>query len=136
MDGVSLISLNPKHDVRGDLIAIENKRDVPFDIARVYYLYNVPVNSSRGGHAHKTLRQVIFAMSGSFRLSVDNGECTEQLILRDPGVGVLVENLIWREMDLFSQGAVCMVLASQPYDEADYLRDYEAFSNYRGLVSQ
>ena len=67
MDGVSLIFLNPKHDVRGDLIAIENKRDVPFDIARVYYLYNVPVNSSRGGHAHKTLRQVIFAMSGSFR---------------------------------------------------------------------
>ena len=73
-------------------------------------------------------------MSGSFRLSVDNGECAEQLILRDP-VGVLVENLIWERWTFLVRG-VCMVLASQPYDEADYLRDYEAFSNYRGLVSQ
>ena len=131
MDGVSLISLRPAHDDRGDLIAIENKRDVPFDIARVYYLYNVPVNSSRGGHAHKTLRQVIFAMSGSFRLTVKNSEATEQIILRDPGVGVLVENLIWREIDLFSQGSVCMVLASNIYDESDYIRDFDV---YRAMV--
>lgn len=131
MNGVSLISLRPAHDDRGDLIAIENKRDVPFDIARVYYLYNVPVNSARGGHAHKTLRQVIFAMSGSFRLTVKNSEATEQIILRDPGVGVLVENLIWREIDLFSQGAVCMVLASNIYDESDYIRDFDV---YRAIV--
>ena len=131
MNGVSLISLRPAHDDRGDLIAIENKRDVPFDIARVYYLYNVPVNSARGGHAHKTLRQVIFAMSGSFRLTVKNSEATEQIVLRDPGVGVLVENLIWREIDLFSQGAVCMVLASNIYDESDYIRDFDV---YRAIV--
>lgn len=127
MDGVSLISLRPVHDERGDLIAVENKRDIPFDIARVYYLYNVPVNSARGGHAHKTLRQVIFAMSGSFRLTVKNGEAAEQIMLRDPGVGVLVENLIWREIDLFSQGSVCMVLASKIYDESDYIRDFDEF---------
>ena len=131
MNGVSLISLRPAHDDRGDLIAIENKRDVPFDIARVYYLYNVPVNSSRGGHAHKTLRQVIFAMSGSFRLTLKNSEATEQIVLRDPGVGVLVENLIWREIDLFSQGSVCMVLASNIYDESDYIRDFDV---YRAMV--
>ena len=131
MNGVSLISLRPAHDDRGDLIAIENKRDVPFDIARVYYLYNVPVNSSRGGHAHKTLRQVIFAMSGSFRLTVKNSDATEQIVLRDPGVGVLVENLVWREIDLFSQGSVCMVLASNIYDESDYIRDFDV---YRAMV--
>lgn len=133
MDGVSLISLRPAHDDRGDLIAIENKRDVPFDIARVYYLYNVPVNSSRGGHAHRSLRQVIFAMSGSFRLTVKNGETSEQIVLRDPGVGVLVENLIWREIDLFSQGSVCMVLASNVYDESDYIRDFDV---YRAMVTR
>jgi len=133
MDGVSLISLKPVHDDRGDLIVVENKRDVPFDIARVYYLYNVPVNSARGGHAHKTLRQVIFAMSGSFRLTVKNGEASEQIVLRDPGIGVLVENLIWREIDLFSQGAVCMVLASSIYDESDYIRDFDV---YRTMVSR
>lgn len=127
MDGVSLISLRPVHDERGDLIAVENKRDIPFDIARVYYLYNVPVNSARGGHAHKTLRQVIFAMSGSFRLTVHNGQNSEQFQLRDPGVGILLENLIWREMDLFSQGAVCMVLASHTYDAQDYIRDFDEF---------
>ena len=113
MDGVSLISLRPVHDERGDLIAVENNRDVPFDIARVYYLYNVPVNSVRGEHAHKTLRQIIFALSGSFRLTLKNGNESDQLILRDPGVGILIDSLIWREIDLFSQGAVCMVLASQ-----------------------
>ena len=127
MDGVSLISLRPAHDDRGDLIAIENKRDVPFDIARVYYLYNVPVNATRGGHAHKSLQQVLFAMSGSFRVTLKNGLQTEKLTLRDPGVGILIENLIWREIDMFSQGAVCMVLASQPFSESDYIRDYDEF---------
>ena len=131
MDGVSLISLRPVHDERGDLIAVENNRDVPFDIARVYYLYNVPVNSVRGGHAHKTLRQIIFALSGSFRLTLKNGNESDQLILRDPGVGILNDSLIWREIDLFSQGAVCMVLASQVYDEADYIRDFDEFIQFR-----
>jgi hypothetical protein len=100
---------------------------VPFPIARVYYLYNVPVDAERGGHAHRVLQQVVFALSGSFRLRIDTGSKTIDYWLRDPRQGVLIDRLIWREMDSFSQGAVCMVLASHSYDEADYIRDYDAF---------
>ena len=118
-------------DSRGDLTFVEGSNHVPFDIARVYYLYNVPAESIRGGHAHRELRQVIFALSGSFRVTIDNGTRREDHWLRTPKRGLLVERLIWREMDAFSQGAVCMVLASAPYDEADYIRDYD---NYRAEV--
>lgn len=122
-----LIHLPVVTDPRGDLTFVEGRNHIPFDIARVYYLYNVPVDSERGGHAHIKLQQVIFALSGSFRVTVDDGETREEHWLRDPRQGVLVERLIWREMDRFSQGAVCMVLASQPYDESDYIRDYDVF---------
>jgi hypothetical protein len=124
---VRLISLPVVSDPRGDLTFVEGNKHLPFGIARVYYLYNVPVDAERGGHAHKELRQVIFALSGSFRISVDDGIVRQEFWLRDPRKGLLVDRLIWREMDSFSQGAVCMVLASHAYDETDYIRDYGSF---------
>ena len=114
-------------DRRGDLTFLEGGRDVPFDIKRVYYLYNVPVNAERGGHAHKRLRQVIFALSGSFKVTLDNGCDRSEVWLNNPQEGILVERLIWRELSDFSQGAVAMVVASEHYDEEDYYRDYDEF---------
>lgn len=122
-----MIDLPVVSDPRGDLTFIEGENHVPFPIARVYYLYNVPVDAERGGHAHHELEQVIFALSGSFRISVDDGRSRQEFWLRDPRRGLYISRMIWREMDAFSQGAVCMVLASHPYDEADYIRDYDEF---------
>lgn len=122
-----LIRLPVITDPRGDLTFVEGNNHLPFPIARVYYLYNVPVDAERGGHAHRELQQVVFALSGSFRIAVEDGLQREEYWLRDPRQGVLIDRLIWREMDRFSQGAVCMVLASHPYDEADYIRDYAEF---------
>lgn len=124
---VQEINLPQVHDPRGDLTFVEGSDHIPFDIARVYYLYNVPVDAERGGHAHKELEQVIFALSGSFRVKIDDGQHTSEFWLRDPRKGLYIGRLIWREMDSFSQGAVCMVLASHRYDEADYYRDYDDF---------
>jgi hypothetical protein len=125
---VRVIDLPRIHDARGDLTFIEGGRHIPFQIARVYYLYNVPVDAERGGHAHRELQQVIFALSGSFRITADNGREKKEYWLRDPRKGLYVSHMVWREMDSFSQGAVGMVLASHPYDEADYYRDYQEFS--------
>jgi WxcM-like, C-terminal len=124
---VRIIDLPQIHDPRGDLTFVEGGRHIPFDIARVYYLYNVPVDAERGGHAHRQLEQVIFALSGSFRIRIDDGHSTSQHWLRDPRKGLYVNRMIWREMDNFSQGAVCMVLASHRYDESDYFRKYADF---------
>lgn len=124
---VKEITLPQIHDPRGDLTFVEGGNHLPFDIARVYYLYNVPVDAERGGHAHKELEQVIFALSGSFRLKTDDGSTKSDFWLRDPRKGLYISRLVWREMDSFSQGAVCMVLASRPYEEDDYYRDYNDF---------
>ncbi len=124
---VRLIDLPVVSDPRGDLTFVEGERHIPFPIRRVYYLYNVPVDAERGGHAHKELEQVVFALWGSFRITIDDGASKSEYWLRDPRKGLYVNRLIWREMDSFSQGAVCMVLASQVYDEGDYYRDYEEF---------
>ena len=121
------IELPQIHDPRGDLTFVEGGNHLPFDIARVYYLYNVPVDANRGGHAHKELEQVVFALSGSFRMTVDDGVQKSEHWLRDPRKGLYISKLVWREMDCFSQGAVCMVLASHRYDEADYYREYDEF---------
>ena len=114
-------------DPRGDLTFIEGGNHVPFEIKRVYYIYNVPVDSVRGGHAHRDLEQVVFALSGSFRMTVDDGRKRQEYYLRNPRKGIYMSRLVWREMDRFSQGAVCMVLASHAFDENDYLRDYDEF---------
>lgn len=124
---VRMIDLPRIHDPRGDLTFVEGGNHIPFDIARVYYLYNVPVDAERGGHAHRDLEQVVFALSGSFRITVDDGETKTEYWLRDPRKGLYISRMIWRDMDAFSQGAVCMVLASHRYEEADYFRDYDDF---------
>lgn len=121
------ISLPQIKDARGDLTFLEGGKHVPFDIRRVYYLYNVPVDAERGGHAHRELEQVIFALSGSFRIKTDDGKTQSEFWLRDPSKGLYIRKLVWREIDSFSQGAVCMVIASHPYEEADYIRSYGHF---------
>ncbi|MEW9617724.1 FdtA/QdtA family cupin domain-containing protein [Shinella sp. S4-D37] len=127
MESVRLIELPQIHDPRGDLTFIEGERNIPFLIRRVYYLYNVPVDAERGGHAHKNLKQVIFALSGSFRIKLNDGRKIEEYWLRDPKIGLFIDRLVWREIDCFSQGAVCMVIASEFYDEEDYFRTYDDF---------
>lgn len=115
------------HDPRGNLTFIEGNRHVPFEIKRVYYLYDVPGGESRAGHAHKTLEQVLVAMSGSFDVVVDDGTDRLRFHLNRSYFGLYIPPRIWREIDNFSSGAVCMALASAPYDEADYWRSYDAF---------
>ena len=112
---------------RGNLTFIEGQRHVPFDIKRVYYLYDVPGGAERGGHAHKALHQLIVAISGSFDNVLDDGKEKKRFHLNRSYYGLYVCPMIWREMDNFSSGAVCLVLASNLYDEADYYRNYDDF---------
>jgi WxcM-like, C-terminal len=126
-----LVSLPRIQDPRGNLTFIEGGIHVDFDIRRVYYLYDVPGGSERGGHAHKELRQLIVAMSGSFDVVLDDGDEKQVFHLNRSYVGLYVCPMIWRELDNFSSGSVCMVLASNRYDEADYYRDYDQFLRAR-----
>lgn len=126
-----LIDLPKIQDVRGNLTYIEGHRHIPFDIRRVYYLYDVPGGSERGGHAHKGLHQLIVAMSGSFDVVLDDGIGKQRVHLCRSYYGLYVCPMIWRELDNFSSGSVCMVLASNTYDEADYYRDYAEFVKAR-----
>jgi len=115
------------HDPRGNLTFIESERQIPFTIRRVYYLYDVPGGSERGGHAHLNLHQFVIAMSGSFDVVLDDGFGRKRVHLNRPYIGLYIPPMTWRELDNFSSGSVCMVLASEIYDEADYLRDYSDF---------
>ena len=117
------------NDPRGNLTFVEGGRHIPFDIRRVYYLYDVPGGAERGGHAHKALHQLIIAMSGSFDVHLDDGVEKKTIHLNRSYSGLYVCPMIWREIDNFSSGAVCMVLASDYYDEGDYYRDYDTFIN-------
>ncbi len=115
------------HDPRGNLTFVESGRQIPFDIRRVYYLYDVPGGSERGGHAHLALHQFVIAMSGSFDIVLDDGFDKRRIHLNRSYIGLYLPPMTWRELDNFSSGSVCMVLASEVYDEADYLRDYSDF---------
>jgi dTDP-4-dehydrorhamnose 3,5-epimerase-like enzyme len=110
---------------------VENLKTVPFEIRRAYYLYDVPGGESRGGHAHRELQQLIMAVSGSFDVVVSDGNIKRTILLNRPYHGLYIVPGIWRELNNFSSGAVCLVLASHPYDETDYIRDYNEFINYR-----
>lgn len=126
-----IISLTKICDPRGNLSVAEQQKDIPFDIKRVYWTYDVPSGESRGGHAHKKLRQLIVATSGSFTVNLDDGKGhKESHHLNHPWVGLLIDTQIWRTLDDFSSGAVCMVLASELYDEEDYIYDYDDFVEY------
>jgi len=122
-----IIELPKITDPRGNLTFIEGDHHVPFDIRRVYYLYDVPGGAERGGHAHKDLSQLIVAMSGSFDVLLDDGREKRRFHLNRSYYGLYVCPMIWRELDNFSSGSVCMVLASNRYDEADYYRNYDQF---------
>jgi hypothetical protein len=135
LDDCHIIDLPKITDPRGNLTFIEGSGGhVPFDIRRVYYLYDVPGGAERGGHAHRGLHQLIVAMSGSFDVVLDDGRQKRRFHLNRSYYGIYVCPMIWRELDNFSSGSVCMVLASNRYDEADYYREYEEFQ--RDLVLQ
>jgi WxcM-like, C-terminal len=122
-----MVDLPKISDPRGNLTFIEGQRHVPFDIRRVYYLYDVPGGAERGGHGHKDLHQLIIAMSGSFDVVLDDGFNKKRIHLNRSYNGLYVCPMIWRELDNFSSGSVCMVLASNHYDESDYYRNYAEF---------
>ncbi len=124
---VRIIDFPIVHEPRGNLSFIEGGVHVPFDIKRVYYLYDVPGGAMRGGHAHKQLQQVIIALSGSFDVVLDDGQSRQKVSLNRGYHGLYMANMIWRELENFSSGAVCLVLASEHYLESDYIRDHDEF---------
>lgn len=128
----TIIELDKHHsDRKGNISVVENNKDIPFEVKRVYYLYDVPGGESRGTHAHKELSQLIIAASGSFTVTLDDGNVKRTFLLNRPYQGLYVKPGIWRDLDDFSSGSVCLVLASHPYDENDYIRDYDDFIKYK-----
>ena len=125
----SLLTLPKIQTPGGNITPVNNQIEVPFDIKRVYYLYDVPGGEGRGGHAHKALQQIIIAASGSFDIQVDDGKVKRTFTLSRPYVGLYLPPGLWRELDNFSSGAICLVLASEVYDVGDYIRDYEFYKN-------
>ncbi len=123
----SVIELTKINNRAGNITPVHEHKDVPFDIKRVYYLYDVPSGETRGGHAHKDLHQLIVAASGSFDVVLDDGKNNRNITLNRPNFGLYVTPYIWRELVNFSSGAVLLVLASMKYKEDDYIRDYDAF---------
>lgn len=128
----SMVGLDKHHSNRkGNLTVVENGKTLPFDVKRVYYLYDVPGGESRGAHAHRELEQLIVAVSGSFNVTIDDGNCRRTFFLNRPYQGLYVKPGLWRDLDDFSSGAVCMVLASEVYNSDDYIRDYDNFLKFR-----
>jgi len=127
IENCKLIELPKISDPRGNLTFIEGSRHIPFEIRRVYYTYDVPGGTDRGGHAHKALHQLIIAMSGSFDVTLDDGRNKKRFHLNRSYQGLYVCPMMWRELDNFSSGSVCMVLASNIFEVADYIRDYNEF---------
>lgn len=131
IDMCRIVDLPKIHNARGNLTFVEGNNHMPFEIQRVYYLYDVPGGAERGGHAHKDLQQLIIAMSGSFDVLLDDGTNKKRVHMNRSYYGLYVCPMIWREIDNFSSGSVLMVLASNKYDESDYFRNYEQFMRAR-----
>ena len=129
----TMVELPINHQTNGNLTAVSNSVQVPFDIKRVYYLYDVPGGFSRGGHGHLALQQLIIALSGSFDVTVDDGKVKRTFHLSRPNMGLYMPSGLWRELDNFSSGSICFVLASIEYDEKDYFRDYDKFVAWKSL---
>lgn len=127
----TMLELDKHHHEKGSITVVENAATIPFKVERTYYLYDIPGGESRGGHAHKALYQLIVAASGSFNVVLDDGNVKRSFVLNRPYQGLLVVPGIWRELTDFSSGAVCLVLASRVYEEADYIRDYNDFKEYK-----
>ena len=128
----SIVELDKHHsDRKGNLTVVENGETLPFDVKRVYYLYDIPGGEGRGAHAHRNLEQLIVAASGSFTVTLDDGSSKRSFFLNRPYQGLYVKPGLWRDLVDFSSGAVCMVLASEVYQKEDYIRDYNDFLNFR-----
>lgn len=132
INDLKIIEIPKIEDHRGNISVVE--RDIlPYKIKRVYYLYDVPSSASRGGHAHKNLFQFLIALSGSFDVILNDGDNETKITLNKPNKGLLIPKGIWRELENFSSGSVCLVLASSEYDEDDYIRNFTEFKNYKSL---
>ncbi len=129
-----ILPLSKIHNRSGNITIVESKTHAPFEIKRVYYLYDIPGGESRGGHAHRELYQLIVAASGSFDILLDDGTNKKVVTLNRPYYGLLIVPGIWRELMEFSSGSVCLVLASDVYKESDYFRDYNTFKNYKDAL--
>ena len=126
---IEIINIPKIQEPRGNLSVIENDL-IPFEIKRVYYLYDVPSGAERGGHAHKKLKQFLIALSGSFDVILNDGKEEKKVTLNKPFEGLLIHQGIWRELNNFSSGSVCLVIASQVFDEEDYIREFDDFIKY------
>jgi hypothetical protein len=132
VDDCKVVELDKHHsDRKGNLTVVENGVTLPFDVKRVYYLYDVPGGESRGSHAHRELEQLIVAASGSFTVTLDDGTSKRSFFLNRPYQGLYVKPGLWRDLGDFSSGAVCLVLASEVYQKEDYIRDYQEFLRFR-----
>ena len=127
LGGCRIIELPRIASPRGDLSFLEGSRHVPFDIRRVFYVYDVPTGESRGAHAHYKLQEFVICLSGSFDIALDDGQTKATIHLNRPWQGLYIPPMIWRNLDNFSSGSVCLVLASEPFQEADYFRDYHTY---------
>ena len=134
INDIQLIDIPKIHEIRGNLSVIEGNT-IPFEMKRVYYLYDVPSGAERGGHAHKKLRQFMIALSGSFDVVLNDGSKQKIITLNKPNVGLLIVNGIWRELENFSSGSVCLVIASDVFVEEDYIRDFEDFKLSKNGIS-
>ena len=130
----NVVELTKIHNPSGNITIIQNGQHQPFDIKRIYYLYDVPGGSERGGHAHKALYQLIVAASGAFDVILDDGRNKKIIQLNRPNFGLLIVPGIWREIVNFSSGAICLVLASNKYQEEDYIRNYSDFRKMKNLI--
>jgi len=126
-----ILPLSKIHNRAGNITIVEGQAHIPFDVRRIYYLYDIPGGEDRGGHAHKALHQLIVAASGSFHVLLDDGQNKKIVTLNRPDYGLMVVPGIWRELFEFSSGAICLVLASQKYDQEDYIRQYDQFVDLR-----
>ena len=126
-----ILPLNKIHNRAGNITIVEGQKNIPFDIKRIYYLYDIPGGEARGGHAHHDLRQLIVAASGSFEVLLDDGQNKKIVRLNRPDYGLLIVPGIWRELFEFSSGAICLVLASLKYDQNDYIREYNRFKELK-----
>ncbi|MFC2107382.1 FdtA/QdtA family cupin domain-containing protein [Bacteroidota bacterium] len=127
----SIIPLRKIHNRAGNMTIVEGETNIPFDVKRIYYLYDIPGGEARGGHAHKELKQLVIGASGSFKVLLDDGQNKKIVTLNRPDYGLLVLPGIWRELIEFSSGAICLVLASEVYSVNDYIHDYEIFKKYQ-----